>query len=692
MQLVIAEKPSVAKSYAGVLGANIKKDGYFEGNGYLVTWCIGHLIELLLPNSYDDKYKIWNVQTLPIMPDKWLYGVKKETKKQYDIVKQLLNSNEITEVVCATDAGREGELIFRNVYEYCGCKKPIKRLWISSMVDSAIKDGFDNLCDGRNYDDLFYAAQARERADWLTGMNLSRLFTLQYGGGKKLSIGRVMTPTLSMIVDRDYQISNFVKEKYYVVHCRDNNGIDAVSKQFSDKLEAKTLCDRLKGDEAKVVAVDKEKKKKDAPLLYDLTSLQRECNRTLGFSADKTLTIAQELYEKKLTTYPRTDAKYISSDMRADIEKVFDYSKNMFDFVDDNAKPLNPQRIVNDAKITDHHAIIPTCNNVEIKNLNEDSMKVYQMICLRFVAALSQPYEYESVKIIVECDREKFTQTGTVIINEGYRFYEKQYKNRVMADKEESEKVLPCVDVGYTFMADFEFEEKETKPLQHYTEDTLLSAMERAGNKEMSDEVERKGLGTSATRASVIEKLISLDYVRREKKKLIATDEGKYLVSVVPEVVKSVELTCDWENELLEVSKGNKSYSSFMDSTKEFISNIVNEYKNIVPAEERRAEDICECPVCSKGIRKGKYGIYCSGKCGISFKVFGVHLTETQVKKLVGENKEVLCKGLKSKKGTEYDAYIKYEGTEKYEFTSEDGTRKAGYNIKVSMRFPEKKN
>lgn len=472
MQVVVAEKPSVAKSIAKVLGANRSKDGYMEGNGYRVTWCVGHLVELVYPAAYDERYKKWQLELLPIMPEKWKYGIKGDTKSQYDVVKSLFLDAATESVVCATDAGREGELIFRNVYMKTGCKKPIKRLWISSMENSAIRQGFEALKDGTQYENLYSAAQARERADWLTGMNLSRLFTLVYGGGKKITIGRVMTPTLAMICERDAQIDGFTKKKFYQIHLKNQKGIDFVSEKFENQEEAAKVFAECTNGTLCISSVKKERKKQQPPLLYDLTTLQQECNKMFGYSANKTLEIAQELYEKKLTTYPRTDAKYITEDMMDTFLDVLDLAQDHADYADTRCIDRKlVKRVIDNSKVTDHHAIIITKDQTNLKDLSQDSRMVYDLIVLRILSAVSMPYEYYSISADGICNRHEFSMNGVTVIDYGFKANEMKFRNRSKADKEENaEKIMPDISEGDVLQVTPELSEQWTKPPAHYTD------------------------------------------------------------------------------------------------------------------------------------------------------------------------------------------------------------------------------
>lgn len=634
MQIVVAEKPSVAKSIAKVLGARTCKEGYMEGNGYKVTWCVGHLVELAYPAAYDERYKKWQLDLLPIIPEKWKYGIKGDTKSQYDVVKSLFLDTDTESVVCATDAGREGELIFRNVYMKTGCKKPIKRLWI----------------------------------------------------------GRVMTPTLAMICERDAQVDGFTKKKFYQIHLKNQKGIDFVSEKFENQEEAAKVFAECTTGTLCISSVKKERKKQQPPLLYDLTTLQQECNKMFGYSANKTLEIAQELYEKKLTTYPRTDAKYITEDMMDTFLDVLDLAQDHADYADTRCIDRKlVKRVIDNSKVTDHHAIIITKDQTNLKDLSQDSRMVYDLIVLRMLSAVSMPYEYYSISADGICNRHEFSMNGVTVIDYGFKANEMKFRNRSKADKEENaEKIMPDISEGDVLQVTPELSEQWTKPPAHYTEASLLGAMDKAGNKEMSDEVERKGLGTSATRAAIIEKLITNGYVERVKKKIVATEAGKYLISVVPDRVKSVSMTCDWENELVEVAAGTKDYATFMNETEDYIKSLVDEYSKVEPKPwQSQREEICKCPVCGNSVQEGKFGIFCAGKCGLIFSFYKEKLSAKQIKTLLVDNKEVLMKDQTSSKGTKYDIYIKYHGYEPFTYTDKDGHERNAYTMKFDTRFPK---
>ena len=591
MRLVLAEKPSVAKSIAEVLGATKRGNGYLEGNDYIVSWCFGHLVELAQPEEYNTEWKQWNLDTLPIVPDHWQYDVKDSCSEQYGIIENLMKDGRVTETVCATDAGREGVLIFRLVYDRIGCKKPIKRLWISSMEESAIQEGFDNLRPGEDYDTLYDAAVCRQRADWLVGLNATRLFTKVYRSPSALNVGRVMTPTLAMLVEREAAITNFKKEPFYTVHLL-VGGIDAVSEKFKDKSEAEKVGADCKGANASISALTKEEKTVSPPKLYDLTSLQRDANRLFGFTAKQTLDCTQNLYEKKLVTYPRTDSQYLSEDMGETANNVI--GAVLEHIMHDEPGSFTPdvKRVMNSKKVTDHHAIIPTMeiSKTDISTLPGTELKVLFLIANRLICATGKKHIYESVKAEVSCGGHTFTASGKTVITNGWKEYEDRFKRDNKADKEEEkedEKALPDLSEGMTFSdADTKVVQGFTQPPKHFTEDSLLAAMERAGAEEMDDDVERKGLGTTATRADIIEKLIKQGFVVREKKQMLPTESGKKLISILPESVKSPKLTAEWENNLVLVAKGDMTADAFMSGIVGMVKDLIRD-NNIVSEDNK---------------------------------------------------------------------------------------------------------
>jgi len=570
MKLVIAEKPSVALSIAKVLGANDKKDGYVEGNGYKVSWCVGHLIQMANPDAYDSRYVKWNMENLPIFPKDYKYEVTKATKKQFSILKKLMNESSVDTIINACDAGREGEAIFRLVYTEASCKKKVERLWISSMEDSAVREGFGNLRKGEDYDSLFASAQARAIADWLVGMNISRLYSCLYQ--QNYSVGRVQTPTLAMIVKRDDEIAHFKKEKYYTVELL-TDGFSLSSERIDDVETAERLKNKV-GNTIQVSDVTQKEKITNPELPFDLTTLQRECNKFFGYSAKQTLDYAQSLYEKKFITYPRTDSRCLTEDMiTSTVNNIL--GKNDFD-------TGRIKTVFNSKKVTDHHAIIPTISSLQedLSKLPESEAKVYRLILNKLHASLGYPLKESLTKVVAEVEGFSFICTGKVITEEGFTKYLKAYKA-----KKSEELVLPSVSSGdILHLESSELREKYTAAPKHYTEDTLLKAMELAGT-EMIDkavEVERRGLGTPATRAGVIENLIYKGFVERDKKNLLATHKGINLITIVAEKFKSAETTAKWELELSDIASGKESKEEFLRRIEKEIQSLVEQYRNSI--------------------------------------------------------------------------------------------------------------
>lgn len=565
--LVIAEKPSVAISIAKVIGATKKKDGYYEGNGYKVSWCVGHLIQMANPDAYDEKYAKWNISDLPIIPKQYKFEVANATKKQFNILKKLMNDKEIDTVINACDAGREGESIFRLVYNEAKCKKKMQRLWISSMEDSAIKEGFSNLKNGEDYDKLFESAQARAIADWLVGMNISRLYSCLYK--QNYSVGRVQTPTLYMIVKRDEEISNFKKEKYYTVELS-MNGFTLSTDKIGDEITAEQLINLI-GDNIEITDVIQKEKITKPDLPFDLTTLQRECNKYYGYSAKQTLDYAQSLYEKKLITYPRTDSRCLTEDMIVStVNNIL--GKNDFD-------TERIKTVFNSKNVTDHHAIIPTVSSLseDLSSIPDSEAKVYRLISNKLHASVGYPLVENTTKIVAEFDGFEFTSSGSVIRDEGFSKYLKEYKSKKNEFIE-----LPDVSIGDVLsIENKEIKEKFTQPPKHFTEDTLLKSMEIAGNEalEKGVEVERKGLGTPATRAGIIENLIFKGFVERDKKNLIATHKGVSLVTIVADTFKSAETTAKWEMELADIAQGKSSKEKFLKDIESEIQEAVLKYR-----------------------------------------------------------------------------------------------------------------
>ena len=575
-KLVITEKPSVAKAYADVLGARGKQDGYFSGNGYLISWCVGHLVELVMPQDYDEKYRKWLAEDLPIIPEKWKYRVTASTRKQFNILGKLMKRKDVKEILCATDAGREGELIFRLVYQKAGCKKPFRRIWLSSMEDAAIREAFTNPRPGSDYNNLYEAARCREQADWIVGINATRLFSCLYR--ETLNIGRVMTPTLSMVVRREAEIQKFVPESYYVVRLT-AQGTTFDSRKIKNRDEAIQLARACRAAGTAIVQdISTTRKKENPPLLYDLTSLQREANKRFGFSAQQTLDYAQSLYEKKLFTYPRTDSRYITSDMedmispliRKTVESVIGIA---------GEKQLQAGRLVNDAGVTDHSALLPTANvaATDLNALPSGERVLLQMVMQRLLAATSVPHSYEETKVTVSCGGEDFTASGRRILEQGWKKYEPE---------KTKETILPAFKRKMQLRPEeIAIKNGQTRPPARFTEGTLLHAMETAGKDEIPEEAERSGIGTPATRAGIIEKLVRIGFLKREgdkkTKALSPTERGMFLVSVLPEQLKSAAMTADWEKKLLAIERGELSPEHFMWEIGAFTRALVREQKEL---------------------------------------------------------------------------------------------------------------
>lgn len=698
MKLVIAEKPSVAKSIAAVIGTMENKDGYLEGNGCLVSWCVGHLVELAAPESYSERFRKWRQETLPIIPEEWKYEVKPKVRAQFLVLKKLMEDRRVSSLVCATDAGREGELIFRLVYEAAGCKKPVERLWISSMEESAVREGLANLKPAADYDCLYRAALSRQQADWLVGINGTRLFTVLYG--RTMKVGRVQTPTLAMIVEREEEIARFRKETYYTVQIRCGE-LEALTKRIDDKNTAERIAGACLNGQALVRLVEKEEKSILPPKLYDLTTLQREANRLYGYSAKQTLEYLQSLYEKKLATYPRTDSRYLSDDMGQTAAEVIGAVQARFLSEGDILPKPDVGRVLDSRKVSDHHAIIPTVQiaHTDVKALPEGEYKVLSLIANRLLCATGKKHLYLSAKAEFTCGEEVFHVSGREVTQNGWKTFEEMLKGggrKPSGENGAEERKLPALEEGQRLaVTGTKVCEHFTKPPAHYTEDSLLAAMERAGAEEMADDVERKGIGTPATRAEVIEKLVKDGFVRREKKEMIPTQEGKKLIAVLPDMVKSAKLTADWENALSRVAKGELDSTDFMADIRMLVSALVDECPQV--SEEQRQlfaaerEVFGKCPHCGGQIVKGKFGAYCENKCGMNVsRVMGVALTDAQTKDLLA-GKKILLKGLKGKGGKPYDAYITPNGTERYTYTK-DGQEKSGVQFTVVMEFPKKKS
>ena len=622
MQLVIAEKPSVARSIAGVIGANKKQDGYMEGGGYLVSWCIGHLVSLADAGAYDPRYKKWNYDDLPILPQEWQYIIPDEKKKQFDTLRSLMERPDVDGLVCATDAGREGELIFRFVYQMAGCNKPFKRLWISSMEDAAIREGFSHLKPGADYDSLYQSALCRAQADWLVGINATRLFSILYH--KTLTVGRVQTPTLKMLVDRETKISDFKKEKYHVVHIA-AGGMEAASDRFSSADDADATKMACAGAQAVCVSVKREKKTEQPPRLYDLTTLQREANRLFGFTAKQTLDYAQQLYEKKLLTYPRTDSQYLTDDMQPTAESIVSGLWPLLPFA--AGLDIAPQfgRVLDSKKVSDHHAMIPTMEFVQkgFDGLTEGEKKLLSLVCCKLLCAVAAPHVYEAVTATFTCAGNEFTAKGKTILTPGWKEIERRFKASFKADADEDApelaRELPELAERQTFApVEASITEHFTTPPKPYTEDTLLSAMERAGAEDMPEDAERQGLGTPATRASILEKLVQMGFVERKGKQLLSTKDGHNLACVLPDVLTSPKLTAEWETELTAIAKGEADPDGFMQGIEEMTRGLISGYSQISEDAQKLFQKervvIGKCPRCGEAVYEGKKNYYCGNR------------------------------------------------------------------------------
>lgn len=620
--LVIAEKPSVAASIAAALGAKEKKDGYIEGSGYLISWCIGHLVELAEAAAYGEQYKKWSYDSLPILPQEWQYTLAPEKAKQYKILKDLMHRADVSEVVNACDAGREGELIFRFVYNMAECKKPMRRLWISSMEDAAIRQGFSNLKDGREYEALYASALCRAKADWLIGINATRLFSCLYK--KTLNVGRVQTPTLKMLADRDEAIRTFQKEKYYLTRLA-LPGAEASSERITDSIEAETLKTACEHSQAVCTSVTREKKTVSPPKLFDLTSLQREANRIFGYTAKQTLDLAQALYEKRLLTYPRTDSNFLTDDMKETAEKIAGLLLDKLPFMQGIAFVPAVSQVLDSKKVSDHHAIIPTMelSKTDLVTLPESERNILILTGVRLLLASSEPYIYEAVTAVFSCADAVFTAKGKTVLSEGWKELERRYRSGLKEKPdEEEETTLPDFSEGQTFACPgAKVTEHFTAPPKPHTESSLLSVMERAGNEDTDPDAERKGLGTPATRAAVIEKLVKSGFAVRKGKQLLPTSDGNTLVGILPDTLTSPMLTAEWENTLTQIAKGRADAEIFMQGIEAMTRELVESYP--VPAandpalfkEEKPV--IGSCPRCGAPVYEGKKNYYCSDKgCG----------------------------------------------------------------------------
>ena len=671
-RLALAEKPSVAQAIAKVLGATKRCDGYLKGSGWLVSWCVGHLVELAEPESYDEKYSKWRYEDLPIFPEKWKYEVSSSTRKQFSVVKQLMNREDVTEIAECTDSGREGELIYRLVYHKCGCRKPFRRLWISSMEDTAIREGFEDLRPSNEYDNLYEAALCRERADWIVGMNATRLFSCLYG--QTLAVGRVMTPTLAMVVMRDAAIDAFKSEPFYTVRII-IGGVVAESERFSGKAEAAKLlesCNHV--GRAVVQKIERKEKSEKPPSLYDLTSLQRDANRILGFTAQQTLDYTQSLYEKKLVTYPRTDSRYLTDDMASLIPGLVKAVATVYGAPE--KIPVNPAQIIDNSKVSDHHAIIPTKTmpKEDLSGFPSGEQAILRLIAARLIAAVGEVHEYAETTVIFSCADTPFIAKGRTVLKAGWKDAESRI--RPARNKEKGPVTLPEMKNGHALpLSNAEIHEGKTNPPRHFTEDTLLQAMEAASADEFPEEVERKGIGTPATRAATIEKLVQKGFVERrgdkKTKYLCATQKGTALITVMPEQIQSPSMTADWEEKLLRIEKGEYSSESFMEEITGMIGSLVKTYEVVKDADVLLPSRsvIGRCPHCGREVVERRKGWFCDSRdCHFAlwkenafFDSIGKKLTRGTAEKLLSSGK-IRLTGCKSRRtGKTYDTTLLLE-------------------------------
>lgn len=676
MILVVAEKPSVAQTIGKVLGATSRKDGYLEGEAYLVSWCVGHLVGLADASVYDQRYAKWRYDDLPIIPEEWLYEVPKDKMQQFKVLSALMKDERVTELVCATDAGREGELIFRLVYQKAGCRKPFKRLWISSLEDSAIRDGFRHLRDSSEFDRLYEAALSRSKADWIVGINGTRLFSTLYH--KKLVVGRVQTPTLAMLVERDGKITTFRKEKYFNVHIQ-KDSLKASLEKLKTEEEAKRIAEACDKKQASVSSLKKERKTVNPPKLYDLTTLQREANRYFSFTAQQTLDLVQSLYEKKLLTYPRTDSQFITDDMEGTVRQVISILCRKLPLFDGVAYTPDIDCISNNAKVTDHHAILPTVQveKLDIAELPESEQKILRLVATRLICATGEKHIYDETTMTVSCEGSLFTAKGKTVVQDGWKGIELRFKATLKSkEKEELETVLPEVTEGDILQnVVSSVSEHFTSPPKAFTEDTLLSAMESAGNEAFDDETEKKGLGTPATRAGIIEKLVKGGFAERKGKSLIPTKDGLNLVCVLPEQITSPAMTAEWENTLMQIERGYADADAFLSGIAAMTSELVKAYPFLSDAEASRfdtaRETVGKCPRCGSPVYVGKGNFYCSNR-ECSFCLWEDNKFFSSKKKKLTKKiaKELLDKGwcrvtglYTPKKPQLYDAVIRLDDT-----------------------------
>ena len=680
MELIIAEKPSVGKTIAAALGVKESRDGYLQGGGILVSWCIGHLVELALPDAYKGEYARWRYRDLPIIPDEWQYTVTKETEMQFNILRSLMNDEHVTEIVCATDAGREGELIFRLVYQKAGCHKPVKRLWISSMEESAILEGYHHMKSMSAYDNLYNAALCRAQADWLIGMNATRLYSLLYG--PTLHIGRVMTPTLAMLSERENDIERFEPETFYTVKLELDHGMTARSERISDAEAAQMLCEACSRSNAVVKRIEHRKKTENPPLLYDLTTLQRDANRIFGFTAQQTLEYAQSLYEKKLLTYPRTDSRYLTHDMQPRMAELSSRVLGSLPFASGLEISAKTDRIVDDGKVSDHHAIIPTDSmpgqTSAIGALASGVHDLLNLVCVRLLCAMDEPFVCEETTVTVECAGHDFTVKGRTVRQMGWKRIWQAFRgsigSRAPAEKDDDLRSIP---EDFTEGRKLPFpkagtEEGRTTPPAHHTEDTILHAMETAGAEDMPEDAEHKGIGTPATRAAILEKLLETKLVERSgdrrKRVLVPTAKGRALISVLPERLRSAQMTAEWEQRLKRIEKGEEAPDGFMNDIREYVKELTKDTARVKNADALFTpirQKICSCPLCGAAITDRPKGFMCENRtCGFALWKNGGILTNASQPLTASEMKELVEKGSVRKKGlVSAKSHIKYSAT-----------------------------
>lgn len=695
MQFVVTEKNSVARSIAAVLGASEKKKGYLEGNGYWVSWCVGHLVELAIPSEYDEKYTKWQAEDLPILPKDWQYAVIENTKAQFNVLRTLMNDSRVTSIVCATDAGREGELIFRLVYSLCGCTKPVERLWISSLEDAAIAEGFRNLRPASEYDSLYQAALCRAQADWLVGINATRLFSTRYH--QLLNIGRVMTPTLALLVEREALIQAFQSTPFYTVRL-DCGSLSAISERLTERAEAERIALLCDGKEARIIKLEQKERLEQPPRLYDLTSLQRDANRLLGYTAQQTLDYAQSLYEKKLASYPRTDSRYLTSHMENSTRMLVEQTVKVLPLMKKEMFFRNVAQVIDNSKVTDHHALIPTAGiaGYDLLSLPAGERSLLTMLMVRLLCAVGTPCRIHETAVTLECEGVSFSVKGKQIMDMGWKAMEKVYRNALKSApvEETAAQELPPLNDQMTFLpVKASVQEGKTSPPRSYTEATLLSAMENAGAEETPDDAERKGLGTPATRAGIIEKLVKTGQIERKKGKkgcvLLPTQKGVSLITVLPEELQSPLLTAEWEQKLKQIEKGELDSTLFLEEIMEMVQGLVQSSHSVPESSVLFAEEtksIGICPRCGSAVVERPKGFLCSNRdCRFAlwrqnpfFAAKKKELTAVIASALLKEGRAFM-KGLYSPKtGKAYDAAIVLDDS-------------GGQYVNFKLEFPQKR-